>query len=115
MLRRAPTLAEEVPSQDDRRGPHRPAEDAVEGERAPAHAAYARHQRLEYAGDREEAGREDGLPAVAHEEPFDPLQALRGELHKPAPPQDKRPTRSVANPVTDLVPDDGPKYAEDYS
>src|SRR5215212_712864 len=114
MLRRAPALAEEVPCQDDRRGPHRPAEDAVEGERAPAHAAGARHQRLEYAGDREETGREDGLPAVAREESFDPLQTLRGELHVAPPIQDERSSPSVANPVTYLVPDDGPEDAEHY-
>src|SRR5215213_6696286 len=38
MLRRAPTFTEEVSHQDDRRSPHRPAEDAVEEERAPVHA-----------------------------------------------------------------------------
>ena len=58
---------------------HRPAQDAVEGERAPAHAAYAGHQRFEQAGDREEAAREDGVTPVAFEELFDPIQALGGE------------------------------------
>src|SRR5215218_9480914 len=112
MLRRAPTFTEEVPYQDDRRGPHRPAEDAVEEERTPAHAAYAGHQRFEQAGDREETGREDGLAAVAREELFDPLQALRGEPHIPSPLQDERSSRSVAHPVTDLVPDDSPQDAK---
>jgi hypothetical protein len=59
----------------DRRSPHRPAEDAVEDERAPVHAARACHQRFEQAGESEETGSEDGLAAVAREESFHPLQA----------------------------------------
>src|SRR5215211_6960738 len=114
MLRRVPTLAEEIPSQNDRRGPHRPAEDAVQGERAPAHTARTSHQRFEHARDREEAAGEDGLAAVAREETFHPLQALRGELHVASPLQDERPSRLVSHPVADLVPDDGPEDAEDY-
>src|SRR5829696_2826746 len=101
MLRRAPAFTEEVPDQDDRRGPHRPAEHAVEEERAKAHAARACYQRFEYAGDREETGREDGLATVAHEEPFDLLQALRSEFYIPPPLQDERSSCSVADPVTD--------------
>src|SRR5215210_8413199 len=114
MLRRVPGLPEEVPGKDHRRGPRRPAQDAVEDERAPAHAARARHQRFENARDREEAAREDGLAAVAREEPFDPLQALRRELHVAPPLQDERSSRLVAHPVADLVADDGPEDAEDY-
>src|SRR5215212_592122 len=114
MLRRTPTLTEEVPHQDDRRGPYRPAEDAVENERAPAHAAHAGYQRFEQAGDREETGREDGAAAVAREESFDLLQALRGELNVPPPLQNERSSRPMANPVTDLVPDDGPEDAKHY-
>src|SRR5215216_63348 len=114
MLRRAPTFTEEVPYQDDRRGPHRPAEDAVEEERAPAHAAHAGYQRFEQAGDREETGREDGLATVEREESFDLLQALRGELHILPPLQDERSSPFVANPVTDLVPDDGPEDTKHY-
>src|SRR5215208_610127 len=114
MLRRIPTLAEEIPRHNDRRGPHRPAEDAVQDERAPVHTARASHQRFEHARDREEAAGEDGLAAVAREETFHPLQALRGELHVAPPLQDERPSRLVAHPVADLVADDGPEDAEDY-
>src|SRR5215203_667278 len=101
MLRRAPTLAEEVSYQDDRRGPYRPAEHAVEEESAKTHAARACYKRFKNAGDREEAGREDGLAAVAREEPFDLLQALRSELYISSPLQDERSSCSVADPVTD--------------
>src|SRR5215210_1248387 len=111
MLRRAPALAEEVAHQDDRRGPHRSAEHAVKEERAKAHAARACYKRFENAGDREEAGREDGLAAVPREEPFDLLQALRSQLYIPPPLQDERSSCSVADPVTDLIPDDSPKDA----
>src|SRR5215203_2429745 len=114
MMRRGPTLTEEVPKQDNRRSPHRPAEGAVEEKRVPPHAAYTRYQRFENAGDREETGREDGLAAVAHEESFDLLQALRGELHIASPLQDERSSPSVAHPVADLVADDGAKDAKDY-
>src|SRR5215213_10961929 len=114
MLRRAPALTEEVPRKDDQGGPHRPAQDAVEDKRAPVHAAHARHQRFEHARDREEAPRENGLATVAREESFDPLQTLRGELHVAPPIQDERSSPSVANPVTYLVPDDGPEDAEHY-
>src|SRR3712207_7704925 len=89
MLRRGPTLTDEVPYQDNRCGPYCPAKDAVEEESAPAHAAYARYQRCEHAGEREETGREHGLAAVAHEESFDSLQALGGELHIAPPLQDE--------------------------
>src|SRR5215210_3085219 len=115
MLRRAPTLTEEVAHQDDRRSPHRPAKGTVEQERAPAHAACAGYQRFEQAGDREETGSEDGRTAMAREEPFDSLQALWGELHVPPPLQDEWSSRFVANPVTDLVADDSSKDAEDCS
>src|SRR5215204_1491900 len=114
MLRRGPTLTEEVPYQDNRRGPHRTTEDAVEEERAPAHAAYARYQRCEHAGDREETGREHGLAAVAHEESFDSLQALGDELHISPPLQDEGSSPFVAHPVTDLVAGNGPKDAKHY-
>src|SRR5215216_4000544 len=114
MLRRAPTLTEDVSHQDYRRGPHRPAKDAVENERAPAHATHAGDQRFEQARDREETGHEDRPAAVAREEPFDLLQALWGELHVAPPLQDERSSRSVANPVTYLVADDSPKDAEHY-
>src|SRR5215213_1024455 len=114
MLRRVPALTEEVPRKDHRRCPHRPTQDAVEDERAPVHAARARHQRFENARDREEAASEDGLAAVAREEPFDPLQALRRELHVAPPLQDERSSRLVAHPVADLVADDGPEDPEDY-
>src|SRR3712207_410094 len=90
MLRRAPALSEEVPHQDDRRSPHRPAEDAVEEERAPVHTAYAGNQRLKYAEDREETGHEDGPAAMEREEPFEVVQPLRGELHISPPLQDER-------------------------
>src|ERR687893_1969650 len=111
MLRRAPAFTEKVAHQDDRRGPHRPAEHAVEEERAKAHAARACYKRFKNAGDREETGREDGLAAVASEEPFELLQALRSEFCIPPPLQDERSSCSVANPVTDLISDDGPKDA----
>src|SRR5215210_4303767 len=114
MLRRRPTLTEEVPNQDNRRSPHRPAEDAVEEERAPLHAAYAGNQRFEDAGDREETAHEDGLAAVAHEESFGSLQALRGELHVVPPLQDEGSSPFVAHPVTDLVADDGSEDAKYY-
>src|SRR5215203_1868138 len=114
MLRRAPTLTEDVSHQDYRRGPHRPAKDAVENERAPAHATHAGDQRFEQARDREETGHEDRPAAVAREEPFDLLQALWGELNVPPPLQDERSSRSVANPVTDLVPENGPENANYY-
>src|SRR5215210_9536341 len=114
MLRRAPTLTEEVAHQDDRRSPHRPAKGTVEEERAPAHAACAGYQRFEDAGDREETGREDGLAAVADEESFDSLQALRGELYIVPPLQDEGSSPFVAQPVTDLVADDGSKDAKYY-
>ena len=78
------------------------------------HAAHAGYQRFEQAGDREETGREDRLAAVAREEPFDSLQALWGELYIPPPLQDERSSRFVADPVTDLVPDDSPKDAKHY-
>src|SRR5215210_8531141 len=114
MLRRIPGLTEEVPRKDHRSGPHRPAQDAVEDERAPVHAARARHQRFENARDREEAARDDGLAAVAREEPFDPLQALWRELHVAPPLQDKRSSRLVAYPVADLIADDGTEDTEGY-
>src|SRR5215211_2244555 len=114
MLRRAPTLTEEIPHQDDRRGPHRPAKDAVEDERAPAHAAHAGYQCFEQARDREETGHEDGPATVAREEPFDLLQALWGKLNVPPPLQDERSSCSVADQVTDLIADDGPEDAERY-
>ncbi len=85
MLRRAPTLTEEVSSSHNCRSLHRPAEDAVEEGRAPAHAACAGYQRFEQAGESEETSREDGLAAVAREEPFDLLQTLWGEFHIPPP------------------------------
>src|SRR5215203_3608147 len=88
--------------------------DAVEEERAPVHAAHAGYQRFEQAGDREETGREDRLAAVALEEPFESLQALWGELYILPPLQDEWSSRSVADPVTDLVPDDSPKDAKQY-
>ena len=78
------------------------------------HAAHAGYQRFEQAGDREETGREDGLAAVSLEEPFQSLQTLWGELYIPPPLQDERASRFVANPVTDLVPDDSPKDAKHY-
>src|SRR5829696_1046350 len=115
MLRRAPTFTEEVSHQNDRRSPHRPAEDAVEEERAPVHAACAGYQRFEQAGDREETGCKDRLAAVAREEPFDSLQALWGELYILPPLQDERSSRFVSDPVTDLVSDDSPKDAKYYS
>src|SRR5687768_8849325 len=114
MMRRGPTLTEEVPHQDNRRNPHRPAEYAVEEERVPAHAAYARYQRFEHARHREETRREDGLAAVAHEESLDPLQALWGELHIASPLQDERASAFVAHPVTDQVTDDGSEDAKHY-
>src|SRR5688500_20333497 len=103
MLRRAPTLAEEVTHEDDRRGPHRPTKDAVEDERTPLHTARASHQRFEHARDREEAACEDGLAAVAGEESFDPLQALRRELHVSPPLQFDLSSRLVAYTVSDMV------------
>src|SRR5215210_670362 len=114
MLRRIPTLAEEVPQKDDHRGPHRPAEDAVEDERAPVHATRACHQRFEHARHREKAASEDSPTTVAEEESFHPLQALWRELHVAPPPQDERSSRLVAHPVADLVAYDGPEDAEDY-
>src|SRR5215213_8246543 len=114
MLRRAPALTEEVPRKDDQGGPHRPAQDAVEDKRAPVHAAHARHQRFEHARDREEAPRENGLATVAREESFDPLQALRGELHVAPPLQDERSSSLVAHPVADLVTDDRSEDAKHY-
>src|SRR5215204_1689669 len=111
MLRRAPALSEEVPHQDDRRSPHRPAENAVEDEGAPAHTTYASNQRLQYAEDREETGHEDGPAAMEREEPFDLLQSPRGELYIPSPLQDERSSRSVANQITYLISDDSPKDA----
>src|ERR671911_1463866 len=115
MLRRGPTLTEEVPHKDNRRSPCRPAEGAVEEECVPAHAAYARYRRCENAGDREETGREDGLAAVEQEESFDSLQALWGELHIASPLQDELSSSFVAHPITDLIADDGSKDAEQYS
>src|SRR5215208_144894 len=114
MLRLGPTLTEEVPQQDNRRGPHRPTKGAVEEERAPAHAAYACNRRPEHPEDRDETGREDGLAAVASEEAFDSPQALWGDLHIAPPLQDERSSPSAACPVADLVPDDGPKDAKHY-
>jgi hypothetical protein len=114
MLRLGPTLTEEVPQQDNRRGPHRPAESAVEEERAPAHAAYACTRRSKHAEDRDETGREDGLSTVAYEEPFDLRQALRGDLDVAPPLQVELWSSSAARPVTDLVADDSPKDAKHY-
>jgi hypothetical protein len=105
-------LTEKVPRQDNRRNPHRPAERAVEEESVPAHAAYARYQRFENAGDREETGCDDGLAAVVNEETFDSLLALWGELHIAPPLQDERSSSSVAHPIADLVADDGSKDAK---
>src|SRR5829696_3161394 len=114
MPRLGPALTEEVPQQDNRRGPHRPAEGTVEEERAPAHAAYACNRRSEHPEDRDETGCEDGLAAVAYEEPLDSPQALGGDLRVASPLQDERPPSSPACQVTDLVADDGPKDAKRY-
>ena len=111
MLRRAPALSEEVPHQDDRRSPHRSAEDAVEEERAPVHTAYASNQRLKYAENREETGHEDGPAAMEREEPFEVVQPLRGELHISPPLQNERSSRSVTYQITDLISDNSPNDA----
>jgi hypothetical protein len=51
---------------------------------------------------------------VAYEEAFDSPQALWGDLHVASPLQDERSSPSPACPVTDLVPDDGPKDAKHH-
>ncbi len=62
MSRLGQSVTEEVPYKDNRRGPHDPTENAGEEERAKAHAARASDERPEHPSDREEAGREEGLP-----------------------------------------------------
>ena len=54
------------------------------------------------------------LPPWRAKSPSTLLQALWGELYIPSPLQDERASRFVADPVTDLVPDDGPKDAKQY-
>jgi hypothetical protein len=46
--------------------------------------------------------------------PFDPVKAVGGELHLPPPLQDELSPRPVADPVADLVDDDGSYDAERY-
>src|ERR671917_202281 len=95
-------------------GPHDPTKNAGEEKRAKSHAARASDERPEHPSDREEAGREDGLSTVTGEQPFDLLQAFRGDLHVASPLQDERSTPSEARPVPDLVADDGPKDSKRY-
>jgi hypothetical protein len=52
--------------------------------------------------------RTDGLLRELEEQvPFDPVKAVGGELHLPPPLQDELSPRPVADPVADLVDDDG--------
>src|SRR5262245_21511166 len=91
------------PGQDPERGA-----DSVADEKAPpAHSQRSGYNPVELPQDVEETREHHCQSAVARKQPFDPPEALLGEADLAAEPGDRGAAEGTADPVTDIVADDG--------